>query len=157
MPLTLLLLIALISIFISEIRIGNKRVLTIVLSIILLVSFFLPYFGHIWRGASGYTMVANYETVAGSWERYIWLFIPVSAILLLIGAFNKERYIVSRKFLSLLPLLTIIFICIWLRTVSFSYETLISWLGFGFWVSILASLFLVFYNPQKKYKYRSGK
>lgn len=149
MALTLFLVLLLISFFISKINIGNRRPISLILSAGLIICFFLPYYGNVWLGATGYSMVFNHKTVTGSWERYIWLLIPVSAILLIIGTVNKETYIINRRFLSLLPLLTLIFICIWLRTGSRSYEILIRWLGYGFWISLAASLLLAFYNSKK--------
>src|SRR5258706_13750522 len=85
----------------------DKKILTIVLAIVLIGCFFLDWGG----GVSGYDRVFN-NAADKDWQKYIPLLIPLSGVLLLIGALNNGNYIGGRAIWTWLPLLTILFLII---------------------------------------------
>ena len=133
-----------------------------ILAVILIASFFLPYRTGYGLSASGYDIVSSEAGRNGSWEilvtKYIWLLIPVSGLILLLGSINKERYFLGRNLWAWLPLLTVIFMLVKLfldakNTAgrSVPVKDLISLFGMGFWVAFVAALILAFYNPHPSY------
>ena len=136
----------------------ERKSYTIILSITLLVSFFLPYlnYGAIGRpSAFRIAMVRpkSYET----WDlviKYIWILVPLSAILLLIGCLRKND-IPGRVLWTWIPLLTLLFLVGWFylnaRNISGRFVTsgeLVNMFAFGFWLAFAASLLLAFYTPK---------
>lgn len=129
----------------------NRKILTIVLAIALIVSFFLPFFSFLGMGMSGYDMV--FSKGGTDWQRYLLLLIPLSGLLLLLGAINNGNYIVGRGLLSWLPLLTLIYILLvspLIKGAAFGdvFKALGKAYGTGLWIGIVASLVLAFYNPK---------
>ena len=90
----------------------NRKTLTITLGLVLFGCFFLPYMGSGFAKVSGYDAVFKYA--AGSFERYLWLLIPVAAVLLVLGAAGGN-YFLGRNTLVWIPLLTQLFILIRLK------------------------------------------
>ena len=83
----------------------DRKTLTVIFSVILLVGFFLPFFK--FDSSSGFDIVFKSAGGGGGnneWEKYLWLLIPVPSLLLLIGALNNEQYVFGRGFLGILPL-----------------------------------------------------
>jgi hypothetical protein len=119
----------------------DKKILTIVLAVVLIGCFFLAYFG----GVSGFDLV---KAPGGTWEKYIPILIPLSGILLLIGA-ASGNYIGGRGLWALLPLLTVIYMIVRPLIDKVPFEALIKLFGVGFWITLVASLVLAFYNPKK--------
>lgn len=134
----------------------NRKIFTIILSLALLGSFFMPYISiGIYGGASGYDIVFQ-PGGAGEWEKYVWLLIPLSAIILLIGALNNEHYFLGRGLFCWLPLLTIIYFIVRLflsikgEGKSAPIMEYVKIFGVGFWVTLVISLLLAFVNPKRK-------
>lgn len=82
----------------------NRKILTIILAVLLIASFFLPL------GATGSTSafdVVQLPSFGNSIEailmKYLWLVMPLSGIMLLIGALNKETYFLGRGLWAMLP------------------------------------------------------
>src|ERR1700741_5427052 len=136
----------------------DRKIYTIIFALILIGSFFLPYLKGYNGGASGFDIVtASGYSSSSDWQvllyKYIWILIPLSGLMLLIGALNRENYFLGRGLWTWLPLLTVIFVVVKLyldsknggRTVSVG--ELIKIFGIGFWVAFGASLILAFYNP----------
>ncbi len=123
----------------------DRKMLTIVLAIALIGAFFLPYVNKV---SSGYDAV----TASGAnWETYVWLITPVAGLLLLLGALNKEGYILGRGLLTWLPLLTLLFIVIWAKLqYKADLGNMIKGMGYGYWISLIAAVLLAFYNPRAK-------
>jgi uncharacterized membrane protein YuzA (DUF378 family) len=66
----------------------DRKTLTIVLALALLAAFFLPW------GAGKFSGFDLVTAKGAGWKQYILILIPLSALLLLLGAFNGN-YITS--------------------------------------------------------------
>jgi hypothetical protein len=126
----------------------DKKMLTIVLAVVLIGCFFLSYLGP----ASGLDIV---KVSFFGWERFVLLLIPLSGLLLLIGAVNNGNYPLGRGLLCWLPLLAVLF---WLigyplihgAAIGDIFKGMFKTIGIGLWITIAASLVLAFYNPKGK-------
>jgi hypothetical protein len=127
----------------------DKRILTIILAVVLIGCFFLDYGSSV----SGYDLV--FKMPGNDWQKYIPLLIPVSGILLLIGALNNGNYFITRAIWAWVPLLTILY---WIIgsplingvAIGDIFKGLGKGYGIGLWVTIAASLVLAIYNPKSK-------
>ncbi len=125
----------------------DKKMLTIILAVVLIGCFFLAYFSFMGMGVSGYDTVFS---GGGNWEKYIMLLIPVSGVMLLIGALNNGNYIGGRAIWTWLPLLTILYYLVRMVIEGVGIGDLFKVIGIGLWISLAASLVLAFYNPKAK-------
>ena len=139
---------------------NNKKIATIIFALCLIGFFFLPYislgpFG----GISGFDMVTGPGGKSGDTEaiimKYLFILIPLSGIMLLIGAINNGNYFLGRGLWALLPLLTLIYFIV--RILMGSGEQgspeiseMIKMFGYGFWATLGISLALAFYWPKGK-------
>ena len=124
----------------------DRKTLTIILALALLVAFFLP-----WGNGSGFDSVTS---KGAGWKEYILILIPLSALLLLLGSFNGN-YALGRGLLCVLPLLAVLFMLIIGPLIdgnSFNmvFKDFGKGFGVGKWITIVASLVLAFYNPPAK-------
>ena len=131
--------------------------LTIILGLALVGCFFLPYIDAGFFGkASGFNLVFPKGGGSGeSWERFIWLVIPIAGLLLLLGALGNENYFLGRGFLSWLPLLALLYMLIVGPMVHGAkagdvFKALGQSYGVGLWATIAVSLVLAFYNPRPR-------
>ena len=124
----------------------DKKMLTIILAVVLIGCFFLAYWSFLGHGISGYDSVFS---GGGKWEKYIILLVPVSGVLLLVGALNNGNYIGGRTLWTWLPLLTILYYLIRMVVEGAAIGDLFKIIGIGLWISLAASLVLAFYNPKK--------
>jgi hypothetical protein len=129
----------------------DKKILTVILAIVLIGCFFLPYMSFMGMSASGYDAV--FSGGGGDWKKYILLLIPVSGVMLLIGALNNGNYILGRGIWAWLPLLTVIYMIIGQplidgEAIGNIFKGLGKGYGIGLWVTIGASLVLAIYNPK---------
>lgn len=128
----------------------NRKMLTIILSVVLLAGFFLPWASGFGGKFSGFDLV----TAKGvDWKVYLLILIPLSAILLLLGAVNGT-YILSRELLTWFPLLAIVFFLIIApliegAKIGLLLKTIGKGYGAGLWLTILGSVVLAFYNPKE--------
>ena len=120
----------------------DKKILTIVLAIVLIGCFFLAYLGP----ASGLDLV---KVKMFGWERFVLLLIPLSGVLLLVGALNNGNYPLGRNLLCWLPLLAVIFWIVGMPLINGGdIGAMIKTVGIGLWITAGASLVLAFYNPK---------
>src|SRR5262245_30357587 len=124
----------------------DRKTLTIVLAVALIASFFLGFMGP----ASGLDIV---QTKLFKGERFILLLIPISGVLLLVGAMNNGNYPLGRGLLTWLSLLAILYWILGMPLVhggdiGKSINLYIKHGGIGFWMATVASLVLAFYNPR---------
>ena len=134
----------------------DRKTLTVIFSVILLVGFFLPFFK--FDSSSGFDIVFKSAGGGGNneWEKYLWLLIPVPSLLLLIGALNNEQYVFGRGFLGILPLLFLIYVAVrrYLNAKqpggSVVIEDFIKIFAMGYWICLGASLFLALVYPRRK-------
>ena len=127
----------------------DRKTFTILLAVALIGCFFLDYFK---GGPSGYEMVFNTPGGKEVWEKYVWLLIPISGVILLIGALNRGNYMIGRSLWCWLPLLTIIFFLVraYMSANDFSAVTAaFKSFGIGLWITLVAAVILAFYNPRR--------
>ncbi|MEO5945692.1 MAG: hypothetical protein ABIP79_02670 [Chitinophagaceae bacterium] len=130
----------------------DRKTLNIVLGAALLGSFFLAYFSMFGRSITGFEMV---KADGGDWQKYLLLIIPISGLLLLVGALNNGNSILPGSLLYVLPLLTLLYIMIvgpLINGMSFEmiFKTLGKGYGIGLWIAIVASLVLAIYRPRPR-------
>ncbi len=118
-----------------------------ILAVVLIGCFFLPYVSVMGMSASGFDAVKG---PGGDWKKYIPLLIPISGVLLLIGALNNGNYPLGRNFLCWLPLLTCIFLLVIdpLLISKVAIGDMVKVIGVGLWITVAASVVLAFYNPK---------
>ena len=124
----------------------DKKMLTIILAVVLIGCFFLAYWSFMGHGISGYDSVFS---GGGNWEKYIILLVPVSGLLLLIGALSGN-YIGGRTLWCWLPLLTILYYLVRMVIEGAPVGELFKIIGIGLWISLAASFVLALYNPKGK-------
>ena len=128
---------------------NNKNTFRIILSLAILIAFFLPWFNY--GGGSGLNMVITrtyQETTATTVVRYSFLLIPLFALFVLIRSINNKP---SGFLLRFLPLLiTAIFTALFIIGVKREGVTneemrgFLDILGYGFYINAIASLLLIF-------------
>ena len=126
----------------------DKKMFTIILAVVLIGCFFLSW-------TSGITM-SGFDIVkapGGNWEKYVPALIPLSGLMLLIGALNNGNYPGGRGIWAWLPLLTVLFMMFGIpliHGVAFGdiFKMIGKGYGIGLWITIAASVVLAFYNPK---------
>jgi hypothetical protein len=128
----------------------NKKTWTIIMAVVLIASFFLPLNLH--GSRSAFDLVKSPGSPTGFvniLEKYIWILIPLSALMLLIGALNRGNYPGGRGLWVVLPLLAVLYVILKPVLVDHvGFGTIIKACGVGMWVMIAGSLLLAFYNPR---------
>jgi len=129
--------------------------IVIVLGIILVLAFFMPwlkidFFASI--SLSGWDMVfGDAGKIIENELKYIALLIPVSGILIIMGAgFNNERYILPKEILFLAPFLSIYMISFIILLIfgnggPLQNSDLTRFFGMGVWLTFISSLILLFF------------
>lgn len=126
----------------------GRKIWTILLSVALIGCLFVPLGKE--GDASAFDIFKN--GMGGVWQNYVWLAIPLSAVLLLIGALNNGIYFLGRGIWTILPLLAILFIIGWpyLNGVKLDISALIKTFGIGMWGLLGVSVLLAFVHPPRK-------
>jgi hypothetical protein len=122
----------------------NKKMLTMILAVVLIAGFFLPYISFFGRGVSGFDLVKG----GGKADVYILLLSPLAGIALLAGALNNGKYVPSRGILCILALVGILYLIIRSVIEGGDIGGMFKVLGIGYWLSLAAALVLVLYNPK---------
>ena len=133
----------------------HKKILTTILSFILLCSFFMPFF--YWHSfeMSGFNFVMSEHIPS---YKYFLLAIPLTTIFHLLSVLSQENNFYSRKLLSWTPLATlmIVFALILGKERSddsfFSNGNIFSITGAGFWLALGFSLLLTCVNFKMRNK-----
>ncbi len=130
----------------------DKKMLTIILAVVLIGCFFLPYWSGMGMNVSGLDSVTG---KGGNWQKYIFLLIPLSGAMLLIGALNNGNYPGGRMIWTWLPLLTVLYVLIVKPLIDGAaigdiFKMIGKGYGIGWWITIAASLVLALYNPKGK-------
>lgn len=127
----------------------DKKTFTIIMAVILIGCFFLPYVSFMGASVSGFDII---KAPGGGWTKYIALLIPISGVLLLIGALNNGNYPGGRNLLCWLPLLTVIYVLIIEPVLinKMAFGDLFKITGLGLWITTAAAVVLAFYNPKDK-------
>jgi hypothetical protein len=129
----------------------SKKTIAIILSGIIIAAFFLPYLSSGGFNLSGYDIIFGKGDIPGIGGKggsssYINLLVPGGALLILIGTLIDDSFTNSTFFRSL-PLIGLIYIIVMLFVTGSSQLTvseLIGWLGYGFWISLVAAIVLPF-------------
>ena len=128
----------------------NRKILTIILAAILIASFFLPLrsagSGSAFDVVKGPSYGSDVEMML---MKYLWILIPVSGVILLIGALNNEQYAFGRTVWTLLPLLVVLYIIVRPIVDGAKIGDAVKNFGVGFWVMLAASLVLAVFHPKK--------
>lgn len=131
----------------------NRKILTIVLAVLLIASFFLPLGSH--TSTTPFDLVqapSGESNLEGYLIKYGWLLIPVSGLILLIGALNNGNYFLGRGIWAFLPLIALLYLFIrplMLLGADIDFGGLVKGLGVGTWIALVASLVLAVYWPKK--------
>ena len=133
----------------------NKKILTTILSVVLLGSFFMPFF--YWHSfeMSGFNFVISEHIPS---YKYFLLAIPLTTLFHLLSVLSQENNFYSRKLLSWTPLATlmIVFALILGKERSddsfFSNGNILSITGAGFWLALGFSVLLTYVNFKMRSK-----
>ena len=133
----------------------NRKILTIILAVLLIASFFLAISSG--SSASAFDMVKGPSfgtSVDAMLMKYLWILIPLSGVILLIGALNNDNYFLGRGLWAFLPLLAILFLIIGLPLMNGAaigdiFKTIGKGYGIGMWIMIAASLVLAVFWPKR--------
>jgi hypothetical protein len=132
----------------------SKKILSIILALILLICFFLPYLTIGSTSTSGFNIVFGKDGLEGisSSGRYLFvsLLIPIGAVLLLIGAVINDSF-TSSGFVYWMPLAGIIYILVSLYLGATGnnseYIAIGEYVGifsYGLWITLIAAIILPF-------------
>jgi len=128
---------------------------TILMAVVLIAGFFLPIGSH--AKISAFDIVkapgGAGEGFEGILFKYGWLIIPLSALMLLIGALNNGSYFISRGLWTILPLLFVLYFLIRPMTLpgmKFDLMGMIKGFGIGMWLMFVGSLLVAFVHPRSR-------
>jgi len=127
----------------------NRKNITLVLSLAVFISFFMPLFEWHSFQMSGLNYVLSTHFPA---YKYFLLLIPFSALVLFFGALSDGRYLFNKKLMSVLPFLVLIFVLVmrYFNREPGSGENFFSDIDFGFWLILGFSLLLISIRARRK-------
>ena len=133
----------------------HKKTLTTILSVVLLSSFFMPFF--YWHSfeMSGFNFVLSEHIPS---YKYFLLAIPLTTLLHLLSVLSQENNFYIRKLLSWIPLaaLIIVFVLIVAKERTddsfFSNGNILSITGAGFWLALGFLVLLTYVNFKMRSK-----
>jgi len=129
----------------------NRKIVTIVLAVALIAGFFLPL--NQVSSASAFDVVKapsyGMTDIQFLLAKYLWILIPLSGVILLIGALNNGNYFLGRGIWTLLPLLAILYIILKPIIDGYKIGDMIKGFGVGMIVMTVFSLILAVFHPKK--------
>jgi len=125
----------------------NKKTLTLVLAVLLIIGFFLPYVSASLFSMSGFSGL-DLVKGGGKADKYVLLLSPIAGLLLLAGAANNGNYILSKGVLVLLALIGVLYLPLRSLIDGADLGKLFQAMGIGYWLSLVSALLLTFYNPK---------
>jgi hypothetical protein len=145
---------------------NNNKSIIIIVSAILLVSFFLPWINFFVRISAWEMLFGKMVNYIDTDFKYIAVLIPLTSIIIIYcAAFNNEKYPISKGLLFIMPMLTLIVISMAIvfkidsnagRYGSADLESIIKVFGIGFWLTVISSFVLPFINSQSTTAKRQG-
>ena len=128
----------------------NRKMLTIILAVVLIASFFLPLFSAGSESAFDLVQAKSYGSeMEILLRKYLWLLIPISGLILLIGALNNGQYAGGRALWAILPLLVVIYMIVKPLMDGVKVDSMVKEFGVGFWLMIVGAIVLAVYHPKK--------
>jgi hypothetical protein len=126
----------------------DRKMLTIILAILLIAGFFLPYLS---SGPFNTSGISGFDFIKGGGkaDKYLLLLSPIAGLLLLVGAANNGNYTPSRGVLVLLALVGVLYLLIRSLIEGADLGQLFKMLGLGYWLSLAAALLLTLSNSKK--------
>src|ERR1051325_6478615 len=125
----------------------DRKTTYIILSLALIVAFFLPYFTDGVVKISGYKLVFGNYGSSGSAIRFLWLGIPIVGLLILLTSLGTGP--TSNDQVSWIPLVILIIFIIrtffFAKTVGSGHVTFSDYLktlGVGYWITFVSALLL---------------
>ena len=127
----------------------HKKILTTILSVVLLGSFFMPFF--YWHSfeMSGFNFVLSEHIPP---YKYFLLAIPLTTLFHLLSVLSQENNFYTRKLLSWIPLATLIIVFVLVLAKErtdysfFNNGNIFSITGAGYWLALFFSLLLTYVN-----------
>jgi hypothetical protein len=124
----------------------NKKTISLILGGLLILAFFLPYIN-----VAGLFKISGFDIVAGgkdmsgekgSLERFVLLLAPLAGVLLILGGINGDKSILPRPVLGILALAGTLYPIIrgLMESKGEGMSQILSFLGIGFWISLIASI-----------------
>ncbi len=136
---------------------ANQKNIVIIAAVALIAGFFMPWISFFVKLSAWDFIFGNASDIDSSSIRFLVVLIPISAIMIIAGASNNENYLISKRLLFSIPLgsLAIVIISLFFTAnedgekVSMSdFGDILQLLGAGFWITLIASVVLVFLRPQ---------
>ncbi len=128
----------------------NRKLFTIILAVVLIASFFLPVWSISSTSAFDAVQSPSYGTgIENMLMKYLWILIPLSGVMLLIGALNNGNYFLGRGLWAILPLLAVLYLLIRpMLDGNVDIMDMIKGFGVGMWMMLVGSLVLAIYHPK---------
>ena len=117
----------------------NKKTFAIVLSLALLVSFFLPYLGDY----SGFDLVFGKHKIISTSGGIASILIPAGGLLILFGSIGGNTYDFS-YWMPIAGIIVMVAMLLIKGTGGASIGDIISSFSYGFWITVAASVLLLF-------------
>ena|SRR5690242_18242430 len=138
----------------------DKKTVAIILAVLLIVAFFLPYVSFQEFKLSGFKIIFGKGGLFGgkAIHMYLILLIPIGAILALVNALGADKS--SSNYGVWMPLVGIIYLSVMMYLEmnkganrvggSLSFSQFMSVLGIGYWMTLVGSVLLLGNNARKE-------
>ena len=138
----------------------KRRSATLILSIALSGSFFMPLFEWHSFEMSGLNYILSAHIPS---YKYFLLLAPFAALLIFFDTLDERSFFFNSKIFSWIPLFSLALICIMrlsngnAENSFYDNETYFSTINFGFWIMLFFSILLVIVKDSKKLLYQYEK